>query len=72
MGWIPLNNLTSVEIEDIKKLKSDRNSSGILKMLLLTEKNLTETLITSKDIPQMHRAQGIAQFLKELSEIINM
>ena len=70
-NWIPSQSLTDSELHDIKSLKDGRQSEGILKMLLLTEKNVSKILITAKD-EQLIRAQGIAQFLEEVSELINL
>lgn len=73
-NWIPDNELTDAERHDIKALKNSRNglgSEGVLKMLYLTEKKVSKILISSKD-EQLFRAQGIAQFLDELSELINL
>jgi hypothetical protein len=74
-NWIPTQELTEVELHDIKLLKEGREkrgNEGVFKMLLLTEQKVTKMLRESKDPVQLHWAQGIAQFLDELSELINL
>lgn len=73
-NWIPDQELSDAERHDIQALKTSRNglgSEGVLKMLYLTEKKVSKMLINSKD-EQLFRAQGIAQFLDELSILINL
>jgi hypothetical protein len=68
-NWIPTTELTDVELHHIESLKEGRGTEGILKMLSLVEKNAIKLCVNTKGI-QQYRAQGVAQFLEELSEII--
>jgi hypothetical protein len=70
-NWIPTTELTDVELHHIKALKEGRGNEGILKMLSLVEENVVKLCRESKGI-QLFRAQGVAQFLEELSEIIKL
>lgn len=74
-NWIPNQELNEVELNDIKLLKEGRDrkgNEGVFKMLLLTEQKVTKILRESKDTVKLHQAQGIAQFLDEVSELINL
>lgn len=68
-NWIPSAELTDADLLDIQKLQG-RSSEGVMKTLLLSEKSVNRILRDSKDVEQIYRAQGIAQFLEELSGLI--
>lgn len=69
-NWIPSGELTDIDLHHIKSLKEARGCEGVMNMLLATEKNVSKQCRDAKGI-QLFRAQGVAQFLEELSELIN-
>jgi hypothetical protein len=69
--WIPTEALTESDLQDIKELKTSRNKEGVLRMLLFTEEKIIKTMRDTTGA-QLFRAQGIAQFLNEFSELINL
>lgn len=74
-NWIPSQELSEADLHDIKLLKESREkrgNEGVFNLMLLTEQNVIKILRSSKDDTQLHRAQGIAQFLDEMSELINL